>query len=315
MDAHMSKISPLLTIAIPTFNSLQYVPRVIEGLVHEISNINSELVEVLISDNNSTDGTFEYLLNADLPQNFYISKNSSNFGFEFQIRKFINSAKGEFLWTLGSQDFLKPGGLKAILDKLAANPEITHLLLNFSIDHEDPKQSYIESQYNNIPIPLKRDIFNYFRYLGGPAMAMSANIAKTRLLQEASGSQSKFTNWVHLEFLLKSIFRRRNVELDFLSKPSFTLFRERDGWWNTSAMITVYIENYELISNFIPPGMTRFHQQYRKSGKFLNLAIDNALANGIEIDEKIQKSLFNAYRFSPYFWIYTYRKYWKTFRK
>jgi glycosyltransferase involved in cell wall biosynthesis len=313
MDLLEPKSEPLLTIAIPTYNSIQYLPRVVESIILNCSNIDTDLVEVLISDNYSQDGTFEYLQTHPLPRNFHISRNPSNLGFAFQIRKLIDLSQGKFLWTLGSQDFLNPGGLQSILEELSKKPETTHLLLNFSIDHEDPNEKYIDSQYNFNSTTLGSNKFNFFRFLGGPAMALSANIGRTHLMQKASQPEIKFTNWAHLEILIKSLFMSEKVDVGFLGQPSFTLFRENGGWWNTSSLITVYIENYELISQCVPPGIIRLHQQYRRSGKFLNFAIDNAISNGIKIDEIIQNQILTAYKFSPYFWVYTYRKYRKQF--
>lgn len=308
------KPQPLLTIAIPTYNSIQYLPRVVESIIFNSIDIDTDLIEVLISDNYSQDGTFEYLQTHPLPRNFHVSRNSSNLGFAFQIHKLIDLSQGKFLWTLGSQDFLNPGGLQSILEELSKHPETTHLLLNFSIDHEDPNEKYIDSQYIFKSEALGNNKFSFFRFLGGPAMALSANIGRTSLMQKASQHELKFANWAHLEILIKSLFMSRKVELGFLKEPSFTLFREYGGWWTTNSLITVYIENYELISNCIPPGITRLHQQYRRSGKFLNIAIENAISNGIEIDEKIQNQILTVYKFSPYFWIFTYRKYRKQFQ-
>ena len=304
----MEKVPPKLTVAIPTYNSISYLPKVIESLLTELSDINPNLVEILISDNGSKDGTFDYLVKKNLPENFNLFQNSENLGFESQIRKLTNQARGEFLWTLGSQDYVNPGSLSLILERLNRHDGLTHCILNFSIEHEDSNFQNISHQYTNVPTKATKNIYSFFRFLGGPALALSGNLVKTSFLKEVQNSELICRNWAHLELIYLSIFQTKlRKEFHFINEPVFTLYREKNGWWTTNAVLEVYIELYKLLSNRISIPLIRWHQQYRKNGKFLNRAIENArFTVGLNISEELYKSIFQNFRNFPTFWIFTY---------
>ena len=51
----------ILTIAIPVFNEINYLPAVINSIEEQTTFSNRDLFDVVVSVNGSTDGTFEYL--------------------------------------------------------------------------------------------------------------------------------------------------------------------------------------------------------------------------------------------------------------
>ena len=308
MIKSMENLNPKLTIAIPTYNSRTYLPAVIDSLLNELAGIDSNLVEVLVSDNASTDGTIEYLVEKNLTKNFRLFQNSENLGFEAQIRKLTNLAKGEFLWILGSQDYLNKGGLSLILKKLQENGELTHCLLNFSIKHEDVNFQDESAQYIGISNKATTSVRNYFRFLGGPALAVSANLVRTSLMKDVQNINLLCKNWAHLEFIYCSIFLTKSKkEFHFIDKPVFTLFREVDGWWTTESVLEVYVELYELVSKRIPVPIIRWRQQYRKNGKILNGAIDNAVSTvELNINKELYVRILKTFRNFPTFWLFSY---------
>jgi glycosyltransferase involved in cell wall biosynthesis len=120
---------PLLTIAIPTFNRR----RVLELQLNELLKLNSEDVEILVSDNNSDDGTREFLesLDSQLPRLRKI-RNESNLGFDGNLKSLYQAAHGDFVWFLSDDDLANHTEIKVIMDALINNPEIGLLGLIFN---------------------------------------------------------------------------------------------------------------------------------------------------------------------------------------
>lgn len=107
----------LLTIAIPTYNRANYLPRAIRSILEQYD----ERVQVLISDNASTDNTQEVVKSIcnEYPQIKYI-RNSENIGPD---RNFVNCylhADGRFVLLLGDDDLIVENSLGRLLDFLGS---------------------------------------------------------------------------------------------------------------------------------------------------------------------------------------------------
>jgi len=100
-----------LSICIPTRNRAAYL----EELLKSIFAQNLQGVEVIISDNASTDGTAA--LAAKYPGVIY-HKNYKNIGFDANVIKVISYARAPYCWLMGDDDILYPGAINYLLNKL-----------------------------------------------------------------------------------------------------------------------------------------------------------------------------------------------------
>lgn len=89
-----------ITISLVTWNSLKYLPVCLEGVRNQL-NINYELIVV---DNNSTDGTVEYL---EQQPDLTLICNKENLGFCEAHNIAISRASGEYVLVLNPDVFLK----------------------------------------------------------------------------------------------------------------------------------------------------------------------------------------------------------------
>lgn len=116
---------PLLTIAIPTYNRVHCLER---ALQHILLYMQDYPVEILVSDNASTDGTEAFMLEyvQQHPQVRYYRK-GTNTGFGGNFINCMNLARGKYLLLHSDDDILLPEGLKAILVALKENPVFVYL--------------------------------------------------------------------------------------------------------------------------------------------------------------------------------------------
>lgn len=115
---------PLLSICIPTFNRAQYLEECLSSI-----NIdgNTGDVEVVVSDNASTDDTVEVLkaFEGKLPLRWMVQQ--ENIGAERNFHSLIHFAKGRYCWLLGSDDCLKHDSIPVVLQALQSrSPDILH---------------------------------------------------------------------------------------------------------------------------------------------------------------------------------------------
>jgi abequosyltransferase len=109
---------PLLTIAIPTFNRAKYLRESLSTLFGQL--LVQPRVELLISDNASTDETpavIEEFENRGLKMHYL--RNEINLGPDANFLRCFEQASGKYMWLLGDDDVVLPGGMNKILSLLA----------------------------------------------------------------------------------------------------------------------------------------------------------------------------------------------------
>lgn len=125
-----SEARPLLSICIPTFNRAALLDVCLASLLPQTEHW-PELVEVIVSDNASTDNTPAVLDKYAERFHFRRHRNAENIGLLGNIT-FVPSglAQGEFAWLLGDDDLLAAGAVDQVLAMLHSEPDIDLLALN-----------------------------------------------------------------------------------------------------------------------------------------------------------------------------------------
>ena len=120
--------TPLLSIAIPTFNRAEILNEALTCLMSQIKDFKN--IEVIISDNNSTDNTKEIINNwhtkyPDIITTFFQKENT---GFYGNFKKCKELAKGKYVWLLSDDDHLLECSIKRIVSILERNnPDVLYL--------------------------------------------------------------------------------------------------------------------------------------------------------------------------------------------
>jgi len=117
----MKMTTPLLTIAIPTFNRAGYLDLCLGQISRQIHG-NAELLEVLVSNNSSTDNTKEIVekyIGMGVPIRYV--ENSENIGAEKNVIQCYKLSSGKYVYIIGDDDLLLEGALDKILQVLSAD--------------------------------------------------------------------------------------------------------------------------------------------------------------------------------------------------
>ena len=111
-----------LSIAIPTYNRAKYLDKCLKSIYNQ-KNIDFNEIEVVISDNNSSDET-KFVVDKwkDKFPIFVYKKNSTNIGPTRNIRNALNLARGNYIWLFGDDDiFAKDYAIAKILSVTSTN--------------------------------------------------------------------------------------------------------------------------------------------------------------------------------------------------
>lgn len=105
--------NPLVSIIIPTYNRLPLLKETLESV---FSQINHHPVEVIVVDDGSEDGTWEYLKELSNKYSFLkIFRHSQNLGVSSARNSGLKLAKGKYVFFLASDDLLLPRSLEKLI--------------------------------------------------------------------------------------------------------------------------------------------------------------------------------------------------------
>lgn len=98
------------SIVITTYNRLEYLKRAIDSAINQ-----TILCEIVVVDDNSDDGTIEYL--ESLQNQIKWHSNSQNLGHAYSVNKGVEISQGNWIKLLDDDDYLKPNCLE-IMQKI-----------------------------------------------------------------------------------------------------------------------------------------------------------------------------------------------------
>jgi abequosyltransferase len=137
-----SATSPKLTIAIPTLNRAQYLRMNLQRLLEEMPSLPLGKVEILVSDNHSTDETPDIVADviaAGLAVRYI--RNEKDLGSDANIAQCFNEARGDYVQIMGDDDLYLRGTLARVVALLESNHYGVLCLRPFGYDR-DPDGEY-----------------------------------------------------------------------------------------------------------------------------------------------------------------------------
>ena len=106
---------PLLSIVIPTYNRCRFLEMLLERLEPQLT----KEVEVLVSNNNSTDGTHEMLQRRCYNISFF--HQSKNIGGVLNVVSLLKRARGRFILSVSDSDLVVDNGVRRFLLAIREN--------------------------------------------------------------------------------------------------------------------------------------------------------------------------------------------------
>lgn len=123
----------LLSICIPTYNGSKYIRENLDIMLRQIIENNlSNDVEIVVSDNCSTDSIPQIMEEYvdKYPDIIRYSRNKKNLGYDGNVMKLMQLAKGKFVHLFGDDDYFAPNGLFRLYKVLQNKPELSILVLS-----------------------------------------------------------------------------------------------------------------------------------------------------------------------------------------
>lgn len=218
-------MTPELSICIPTYNRVGYLKDLLPGLSAQIDAVANGKIELVISDNASTDGTAGYLKSVGRPYLRWWT-NKSNIGGDRNFLKCIREARGEYVWLLGDDDLVPPNGVAAVADLIGtSHPDLLIAGLGDSaaVEFADYRDFLEKRCRKNAREALAHTL-------------ISANVFRREVFDMAFAEKTLYTQYAHMFGLVKDLegtvvvtrpfVGTRPVRAEFAKYPSFLCVKQ-----------------------------------------------------------------------------------------
>ncbi len=141
----------LLSICIPTYNGEKHLKTAIDSIIKQIIEFNLLNIEVIVSDNCSTENTPKIIQEFanKYPEFIRYNRNTSNIGYDGNVMKLCDMASGKYIHILGDDDLYSPTGLKRLYDILNTKDNLSTIVLSNFFLREDFYNQLCSRKYLN----------------------------------------------------------------------------------------------------------------------------------------------------------------------
>lgn len=232
-----------LSLCIPTYNRCLKLLLLLESIEKQVESYVSDEIEIIISDNASTDKTEIEVLkfiqnNSTIKIKYY--KNKKNEGIDFNIKNVIDKATGEYIWLIGDDELLLNNSINNILEKISQNSDI--FVLNGSQENnlnalnvEDMK--VFDMKKRTEFIYYISSINNSLRFCF--CLISSLVFKRDKFLKQKIPKELEKSSYDHLFYFLSMI--KNGCQVSYLSDSYYEVGAE-DNEWNTKRGKHFYLD-------------------------------------------------------------------------
>jgi glycosyltransferase involved in cell wall biosynthesis len=179
-------VNQLVTVYIPTYNRLQLLRRAVDSVLNQTYRN----IELIIVDDNSNDGTKEYLKAlAERDHRVIFKINSSNLGASASRNAAISAARGEFITGLDDDDYFSEQRVEDFIQFWHRRKPGTVALFSSVIIKSNETEYTVDDK---MPIVFQSDL-TYCNYVGSQIFTPTQN------LRQIQGFDAGLPAWQDLD--------------------------------------------------------------------------------------------------------------------
>lgn len=300
-------MNKLITIAIPTYNRSNYLDICLENIFNEIYEYSS-LVEVIVSDNCSTDNTSDVIRKyKNLGNEIKYIKNEYNVGPDKNFVQCYKVSTGKYLHIFGDDDVLLPGSMKKIL-KIISEDDYGVIYLNsypfsdnFSVFPKNKKNKLITES-----IKVYKDSNNFISDINLMLTFISGNIVNKKNIDSDINFEKLDDSGIMYFYLYMSAILRSEKNL-YIENYCIAAKVDNSGGYSVANVFGVNLVN--ALSYFEDKGLSTIVSMKIKKKiivNFLPIFILKQKQNtGKFSTDDFFRLLHPVHKDSVYFWLVT----------
>ncbi len=233
----------ILTIAIPTYNRCDLLCQSLDSVLEQIE----DNIEILVSDNASTDDTQTIMKKYCEKYNIRYFRNSENLGMDKNFLNCFQKANGEYIQFLSDDDILLPGALQKII-YLLKTEEPAYINLN-SFTYSTKIFNPNERKAPRIQLKESGDLITYdknliMEYIGVYVTYISATILKMSKFKQIKNPEQYFgTHFLHAHLVFR-ILSEENNKMIITKAPYLAAKNNNSGGFN---LYDVWVKQYKKL--------------------------------------------------------------------
>jgi len=226
-----------LSIAIPTYNRCNYLMELVPNLLEQCyeADKNYTEIEVIISDNASTDTTSEYILkNYSDNKRIKYYRNTENIGAEANFIESVKRANGQYVWLFGDDELLEKNAIIRVLN-IIKKYSISLLIVKDENYTTGIEHSKLFKNYSELVLYMSK-INPHFLLAH---TLITANIFLKEIFDIQRANNFISTNYAHMYAIMEklkeggsvyvfneSIIQVRKHRAKFAEPPKYLLFKQ-----------------------------------------------------------------------------------------
>lgn len=268
-----------LTIAIPTFNRLDYLEKCLTSIISQILLVNKQ-VDVFVFDNNSTDGTPKLMKSYCDKYHFvkYI-RNEKNLGADGNFLKILSfNFNSEYLHIISDDDLYASNALSNILSFLEENKNEDFVYTNIKyfknkVFDENLKYKVLNKNFNLHSMTKKE----FIDIIGNEFSFLSGMIFKVEKINIENFFKNLNTHWLQSYAFFNST-KSSNSKMGFIG--SAYIAKNDDEFEKPNWFYKVFGKNYyDLIKFSIDCGYDKKQMTKLLQKRWLKIIYDGRIGN------------------------------------
>lgn len=287
--------NPLLSICIPTYNRAHYLKDCLISIQTQFDENKDllDLVEVVISDNASTDNTKEVAQSyAPIFNNFLYVSSEKNVGFDLNIVNVITNATGKYCWYLADDDVLINGSIDYIVKKLQTNEYDVITVGSHPVTGDDYKTRKVFNDTDIFETTNGDDFLHDNNSLGG----VSNLIFNREQWMKCLTIHDYLTWWLYNETVVKIFLVTDKKMLNVLQTLVYT--GQDCRWSENGAELTTFVNSNLMIERMIGFGFNkaRIDKLLYKNRRRLPIMLLRAKGHGLVCNVENLKFMYKNLR-------------------
>lgn len=173
-----------LSICIPTYKRKKLIVALVNEIINQLCETESDDVELVVSVNPSDDKIENEIIPLMEKRKYKLLINSTNIGAVPNMLNAVNHAIGKLVWIIGDDDMIVPGTIARVIDAIREYPDITWMYLNtarLTGNAEDENTKLCEAYANKIVdrgyySDGRRELIKLFREIDSRILFSTSNI-------------------------------------------------------------------------------------------------------------------------------------------
>ncbi len=243
--------SPLVTVAIPSYNHAEYIAYTIQSILDQTF----QDFEILIIDDCSTDNSIQIIKNFK-DSRIRLIEEKINRGVCETSNMCIEQAKGKYIALIASDDVMHKTKLEKQVDFLEKDPNYGAVFSGIEIINEDGGINFKKTKkYTKIFEKENRSRFEWLNYFfhHGNSIAATTLLARTKSLKDAGYFDYRITQAHDLDLWIKLCLAGYEIHI---IHEKLLQYRERDKNKNMSSntastRIKLVFDNEKILENYL----------------------------------------------------------------